>query len=67
MTKFYDLKDQKTVEAGDIATAALITCGLCADVIDSMGGPGNGAICERCGDELKRGVLRGCVVWEDKL
>lgn len=44
-----------------LVTAALIWCGLCGAQISGMGGPGNGAICESCGDALKRGELRGIV------
>lgn len=52
--------------SGQIVTAAVMWCGLCGATISGSGGPGNGAICERCGDELKRGSLRGCVIWEEK-
>lgn len=47
-----------------IATAAILSCGLCGTVIDGMGGPGDGAVCQRCGDLLKRGGCVGAVKWE---
>lgn len=67
MTKYYELAERETPppNSGRLATAALLCCGLCGGVIDSMGGPGYGAVCERCGDELRIGRLRGAVVWED--
>lgn len=46
------------------ATAAILGCGLCGEVIDGMGGPGNGIVCIRCGDELRHGRLKTAVVWE---
>ena len=47
-----------------IASAALIMCGLCSKTISGSGGPGDGAICKLCGDALRRGELRGAVVWD---
>lgn len=46
------------------ASAAILGCGLCGEVIDGMGGPGNGSVCERCANELRHGRLKGAVVWE---
>lgn len=51
---------------GSLVTAAVMWCGLCGSTISSSGGPGDGVICEPCGDALKTGGLRGCVVWENK-
>lgn len=67
MTKYYRLVEDETPppNSGQIRTAALLCCGLCGSMIDSMGGPGSGVICERCGPYLKVGALRGCVTWED--
>lgn len=48
-----------------LLSAAIIDCRLCGVVIAGMGGPGDGAVCERCGDALKRGELRGAVIWEE--
>ncbi|BBF92664.1 hypothetical protein [Blastochloris tepida] len=47
-----------------IMTAAVLSCSLCGHQIAGMGGPGDGAICPRCADLLRRGELRGCVKWE---
>lgn len=49
-----------------IASAALITCGLCSKTISGMGGPGDGPVCKPCGDALRRGELRGAVVWNEE-
>lgn len=65
MTDFYELRKSKTVEPGGFGTAALIVCGLCAETIDGMGGPGHGPVCKRCGDELIAGRLRGAVIWSE--
>lgn len=68
--EYYELKRVTIpdVKPGEfhIASAALITCGLCGDCIDGMGGPGHGPICIRCGDVVKRGEARGAIKW-DKL
>lgn len=66
--EYYDL-DRVTIEPAKpgefrIATAALVTCGLCARTISGMGGPGHGSICIPCGDALVRGELRGAVKWD---
>lgn len=68
--EFYELGDLVSVEPpkpGEfrLVTAAVMDCGLCGGVIDGMGGPGDGAVCKRCGDALKHGRLRGCVVWSN--
>ncbi|MNK73057.1 hypothetical protein D3C87_925470 [compost metagenome] len=49
-----------------LATAALLVCSLCGEMIDGMGGPGCGAVCLKCAPEMKAGRLRGCVVWEEE-
>jgi hypothetical protein len=46
---------------GTIVTAAVWPCGLCDQMIDGMGGPGDGEICEKCGEDLKAGRLRGTI------
>ncbi|WP_411508244.1 hypothetical protein [Brucella anthropi] len=67
MTNYYELSGRETPppNSGGLRLPALLCCGLCSEVIDSMGGPGWGVVCEHCGDELKAGRLRGAVVWED--
>lgn len=47
------------------ATAAVLSCGLCGGAIDGMDGPGDGAMCERCVEQLRAGRLRGCVKWSE--
>lgn len=64
---FYELSEVHVQKEGFMfATAAFINCGLCGVVIDSMGGPGHGAVCNRCAKELIFGRLRGCVIWSDE-
>ena len=41
-----------------ITTAAIWECPLCGEVIDGMGGPGNGELCQRCGEEILNGQLK---------
>lgn len=41
-----------------IATAAVWSCALCCEMIDGMGGPGNGEICVKCGEDIKHGHIR---------
>lgn len=62
---FYSLKEEFNAHPSVpmFASAAIISCGLCNTVIAGMGGPGNGCVCARCGDELRKGRLRGAVVW----
>jgi hypothetical protein len=48
-----------------LCTAALITCGLCAKMISSSGGPGSGSVCIECADLVISGQARGAVVWEE--
>lgn len=48
------------------ASAALLTCALCGICIDSMGGPGDGAVCIPCGDLMRRGEARGAIKWDKK-
>lgn len=47
-----------------ISTAAVMSCGLCSRTISGMGGPGDGAICTECGDNLKAGRLKGAVNYD---
>ena len=49
-----------------MATAAIRDCGLCGGIIDGMGGPGNGSICLRCAEVVKRGEARGAIKWDGK-
>ena len=67
MGRYFELVERNTPKpnSGMIRTAALMCCGLCGDVIDTMGGPGCGTVCERCAVELKAGRLRGAVIWEE--
>ena len=46
------------------ASAAVVNCSLCGEMIDGMGGPGHGAVCLKCAPEMIAGRLRGCVVWD---
>lgn len=66
--KYYELIERKTPppNSGMILTAAVLSCSLCGDTIDGMGGPGNGAVCERCGDLMIHGQCRGAVKWDEK-
>ncbi|PDT15871.1 hypothetical protein CO670_15350 [Rhizobium sp. J15] len=62
---FYELSPAYRVEPGGFASAAIISCSLCGDTIDGMGGPGRGAVCLKCAAEMIAGRLRGCVIWEN--
>jgi hypothetical protein len=51
--KFYELTEVNyKTEDQRIATAAVLQCSLCGVMIDGMGGPGHGAICQSCGESL---------------
>lgn len=64
---YFELTEVHTQKEGFMfATAALVNCSLCGVCIDGMGGPGHGAVCNRCAKELIGGRLRGCVVWDDE-
>ena len=67
VVRYYEpsLVEIKPPEPGEfrIETAAILMCGLCGEAIDGMGGPGDGAMCERCVELLRAGRLRGCVKW----
>ena len=41
-----------------IATAAVWSCALCRSTIDGMGGPGDGDLCVRCGDDIRHGNFK---------
>ena len=63
-TEYYVIREvviDETVQR--IENQAVMSCGLCGQVIRNSGAE-SGAICKPCGDELKGGRLRGCVVWE---
>lgn len=66
MADYFELTKRSTPTPGSGAfmTAAVIICDLCSELIDGMGGPGNGCICERCAVQLKAGLLRGAVIWD---
>jgi hypothetical protein len=64
---FYELQKitiKEDPNAFRIATAAILSCGLCGEMIDGMGGPGDGVVCVKCGDELRKRRLVGAVVWD---
>lgn len=48
-----------------LVTAAIWSCALCGGIIDGMGGPGNGEICESCAKAIKDGragrLVRGAM------
>lgn len=66
--KFFELQPVEIAdpEPGEfrIATAAIRDCGLCGEIIDGMGGPGNGSVCVRCAEVVIRGEARGAIKWE---
>lgn len=45
-------------QLGTIVTAAFITCGICSEPIDSMGGPDPDAICNDCCTEIRNSMMR---------
>lgn len=61
MVEYYELVKRKIEEEPEngfsIVTAAVWSCSLCADMIDGMGGPGNGEICVKCGDLILSGQV----------
>lgn len=61
-TTFFRLQRETLSSDGlRIATAAVLSCDLCDQTIDGMGGPGAGALCCLCGADLAAGRLRGAV------
>lgn len=46
-------------------TAAVLSCSLCGEMIDGMGGPGDGAVCVRCADIVRSGKARGAIRWDN--
>jgi len=66
VVSFYKLErvDIEPPKPGEfwIATAGVMSCGLCGETIDGMGGPGE-YICIRCGDVVKDGHARGAIKW----
>lgn len=48
-----------------IVNAAVFSCQLCNKTISGHGGPSE-EICIECGDLLKKGELKGAVIYEDK-
>ena len=64
-TEFYVIKEvviDETVPR--IQNQMIMRCGLCGHVIRNSGAM-SGAICKPCGNELRYGRLRGCVVWQE--
>lgn len=41
-----------------VLTSAIWSCQLCGETIDSMGGPGDGEICVKCGDDIMNGRIK---------
>lgn len=70
MPRYYELRPALTEDTNPgefrFTSAAFISCGLCRRTIDTMGGPGDGVICQECGDALKAGRLRGTVKWDKR-
>jgi hypothetical protein len=66
MTEYYRLTRVSLPprDSNSFASAALITCGLCGGMIDSCGGPGDGAICLRCAEVVLSGQARTTIVWD---
>ena len=60
--EFYELVKRQIEEpkAGEfrIATAAVWTCAMCREIIDGMGGPGNGELCLDCGEDIIAGHFK---------
>jgi hypothetical protein len=67
MLKYFELREViiEDPKPGEfrLETAAVLSCSLCGTMIDGMGGPGDGAICLRCGAVVKNGQARGAIVW----
>lgn len=65
---YYELRKVTPSQPGElvIRTAAVLCCDLCGGVIDSMGGPGHGAVCVRCADVVMSGRARGAIKWDDR-
>jgi hypothetical protein len=50
---YYELvKHEYEPRPNGFATAAVWSCVMCGQAIDGMGGPGNGELCEKCGDDI---------------
>lgn len=47
--------EAKEPDPRSMATAAIKACGICHQAISGSGGPGQGQICEPCGDAVKTG------------
>ena len=65
-TGYYELVrvDLPEPDEMSLVTAALLTCCLCGEVIDGMGGPGE-FICIRCGDVVKSHRAVGAIKWQE--
>ena len=65
--EYYELTRRKFKDASgfQIASAAIMECGLCGRTISGSGGPGDGAICIPCGDVVKSGQARAAIQWGD--
>ena len=44
--------DLPLIKDGEMATAAFVHCSICHDAIESMGGPSNQYICQKCGEDI---------------
>lgn len=53
----------KQIDSDGGVTCELLSCAVCGGVIDGMGGPGNGEICERCADLITSKKLREMIDW----
>lgn len=57
--KYYVVEPREfTPQRGRICTAAVWSCALCGEIIDGLGGPGDGEICVKCGEDIHAGRLR---------
>jgi hypothetical protein len=66
LIEYYELvKRSYDVSNARLATAAFRSCGTCGSTIDTMGGPGSGSICMPCGDFIKSGQAKGCIVFDE--
>lgn len=62
MTKYYVLTEANTDDF-EVATAAIMSCGVCGGIIDGMGGGGDREICEECAVLIRTGKLFHYIDW----
>lgn len=61
-TVYFELHKVETKHDGlGFATSAIWPCALCTNIIDGMGGPGSGEVCEECAADLKSNRVRGLI------